>query len=98
MPKVKLSDIGRWAPEGVVHVRRVQAVAETTKPKLLLHGHWHQFQQVTLPGQETEVIGLAMDGTNRSWLILDLPRLGITHEPADSACRFDGVSGQGSQW
>lgn len=81
MPKVKLSDIGRYAPEGVTNARRVQAVAEATKPKLLLHGHWHQFQQVPLPGQETEVIGLSMDGTDQSWLILDLPALEITHEP-----------------
>lgn len=81
MPKVKFSDIGRYAPEGVAHARRVQEVAAATKPKLLLHGHWHQFQQVTLPGQDTEVIGLSMDGTEQSWLVLDLPGLEITHAP-----------------
>lgn len=48
MPKVKLSDIGRYAPEGVAHARRAQEVAGATKPKLLIHGHWHQFQEVTL--------------------------------------------------
>jgi hypothetical protein len=60
----------------------VRKVAGATKPKLLLHGHWQQFQQVRLPGQETEVIGLSTDGTRRSWMILDLPGLAITHEPA----------------
>jgi Icc-related predicted phosphoesterase len=60
----------------------VREVAEATKPKLLLHGHWHQFQQVRLPGQETEVIGLSCDDTRRSWMVLDLPGLAITHEPA----------------
>ena len=85
MPKVKFSDIGRYAPEGVAHARRVQEVAAATKPKLLLHGHWHQFQQVTLPGQDTEVIGLSMDGTEQSWLVLDLPGLEITHAPTTEA-------------
>jgi Icc-related predicted phosphoesterase len=60
----------------------VREVAEATKPKLLLHGHWHQFQQVRLPGQETEVIGLSCEDTRRSWMVLDLPGLAITHEPA----------------
>ena len=84
MPKVKLSDIGRYAPEGVTNARHVQAVAEATKPKLLLHGHWHQFQQVTLPCRETEVIGLSMDGTRKSWIVLELPGLEVTHEREDA--------------
>ena len=64
--------------------RRVQAVAVATKPKLLLHGHWHQFQQVALPGRETEVIGLSTDGTRKSWIVLDLPGLEVTHEREDA--------------
>ena len=63
---------------------RVREVAGATKPKLLLHGHWHQFQQVRLPGQDTEVIGLSTDGTRKSWMVLDLPGLEITHEPEDA--------------
>ena len=73
---------GRHDPATLQSARHVQAVAEATKPQLLLHGHWHQFQQVRLPGQETEVIGLSYDGTRKSWLVLDLPGLEITHEPA----------------
>ena len=53
----------------------VREVSEVTEPKLLLHGHWHQFQQVQLPGQDTEVIELSTDGTLKSWLVLDLPGL-----------------------
>ena len=74
----------RYDPYTLQSARHVQEVAEATKPKLLLHGHWHQFQQVRLPGQETEVIGLSTDGTRKSWLVLDLPGLEITHE-AESA-------------
>ncbi len=70
-----------YDPATMQSARHVQAVAEATKPKVLLHGHWHQFQQVRLPEQETEVIGLSMDGTEQSWLVLDLPGLGITHAP-----------------
>ncbi len=69
----------RYDPYTLQSARHVQEVAEATKPKLLLHGHWHQFQQVALPGQDTKVIGLSMDGTEPSWLVLDLPGLEITH-------------------
>ena len=101
MPKVKLSEIDRYVPEGVTHARRVQDVAEATTPRLLLHGHWHQFQQVALPGQDTEVIGLSMDGTEQSWLVLDLPGLDVTHElasqpnsnPFAGLAVFEGDSG-----
>ena len=71
---------GRYDPATLQSARHVQEVASATKPKLLLHGHWHQFQQVRLPGQETEVIGLSYDGARKSWLVLDLPGIGITHE------------------
>ncbi len=71
---------GRYDPYTLQSARHVQDVAEATQPKLLLHGHWHQFQKVRLPGQETEVIGLSYDGTRKSWLVLDLPGIGITHE------------------
>ncbi len=73
----------RYAPSTLESARHVQAVAEATQPALLLHGHWHQFQQVPLPGQDTEVIGLSYDGTLRSWLVLDLPGLAVTHAPTD---------------
>ncbi|MHB1500647.1 MAG: hypothetical protein ACYCYK_05700 [Candidatus Dormibacteria bacterium] len=59
----------------------VREVAEGTKPKLLLHGHWHQFQEVRLPGQKTEVIGLSTDGARKSRMVLDLPGLAVTDEP-----------------
>ncbi len=72
----------RYDPCTLQSARHVQAVAEAAKPKLLLHGHWHQFQQVRLPGPETEVIGLSTDGTRKSWMVLDLPGLEITDEPA----------------
>ncbi|MDA8330353.1 MAG: metallophosphoesterase [Candidatus Dormibacteraeota bacterium] len=65
--------------------RNVQAVAEAAKLKLLLHGHWHQFQQVRLPGQDTEVIGPSTDSSRRSWMVLDLPGLGITRELVGAA-------------
>lgn len=38
-----------------------------------------------MPGQETEVIGLSMDGSEQSWLVLDLPGLEITHAPTAHA-------------
>jgi len=60
------------------------ALTPLTKPELWLHGHWHQFQKVSLPGQDTEVIGLSTDGTRKSWMVLDLPGLAITHEPEDA--------------
>ncbi|MHB1502279.1 MAG: hypothetical protein ACYCYK_14320 [Candidatus Dormibacteria bacterium] len=79
MTKVKLPGMVRYVPEGVANARLVQEVVGATKPKLVLHGHW---QQVRLPEQEVQVIGLSMDGTDQSWMVLDLPRLGITREPA----------------
>ena len=72
-----------YAPSTLACADHVQAVAVATQPRLLLHGHWHQFQQVALPGQPTTVVGLAADGTPRSWLVLDLPSLAITHAPVD---------------
>ena len=75
----------RYEESTLESARHVQEVAGATKPKLLLHGHWHQFQQVTLPGQDTEVIGLSMDGTEQSWLVLDLPGLEIIHAPTTQA-------------
>ncbi|HVC23814.1 MAG TPA: metallophosphoesterase [Candidatus Dormibacteraeota bacterium] len=74
---------GYRSPEAAVSARLVQEVAETTKPKLLVHGHWHQFQQVQLPGHDTEVVGLSNDGNPQSWLVLELPTLAITHAPID---------------
>ncbi len=78
-----------WAPwcasSTLACAEQVQAVAEATQPPLLLHGHWHQFQQVRLPGQDTEVVGISMDGTEQSWLVLDLPGLEITHAPTAHA-------------
>jgi predicted phosphodiesterase len=73
----------KYEPATLESAKHIQAVAETTKPKLLLHGHWHQFQQVRLQGQGTEVIGLSMDGTRKSWIVLDLPGLEIIHERED---------------
>ena len=78
---MRLAGVPKYSPGTQQSLRLVQEVAEATKPKLLLRGHWHQFQQVILPGQETEVIGLAMDGTEQSWLVLDLPGLQITRAP-----------------
>ncbi len=70
----------RHDPYTLQSARHVQEVASATKPKLLLHGHWHKFQQVPLPGQGTEVIGLSCDGTRKSWVVLDLPGLETAHE------------------
>ena len=63
---------------------RVREVAQAARANWRLDGHWHQFQQVGLPGQDTEVIGLSTDGTRKSWMVLDLPSLAITHEPEDA--------------
>jgi len=75
---------GYRPPQAMVSARLVQEVAETTIPKLLFHGHWHQFQQIQLRGNGTEVVGLSKDGEPQSWLVLELPELAITHEPEPS--------------
>ncbi len=84
-PRVRLEGVPKYSPGTQQSLRLVQEVAEATKPKLLLHGHWHHFQQVILPGQETEVVGLSMDGTEQSWMVLDLPGLENTHAPTAQA-------------
>lgn len=77
--------------------RHVHEVAEATKPKLLPHSHWHQFQQVRLPGQETEVIGPFYDETCRNWLVLATCRRwksrtgeGTERRPSDARPPFAG--------
>ncbi|MDA8331220.1 MAG: metallophosphoesterase [Candidatus Dormibacteraeota bacterium] len=82
LPQVTVYGPVKFLPGVQQSAGRVREVAEATNPKLLLHGHWHQFQQLRLPGQDTEVIGLSTDGTRRSWMVLDLPGLEIRHEPA----------------
>ncbi len=85
LPQVTVYGLVKFLPGVHQSAGRVREVADATKPKLLLHGHWHQFQQVRLPGQETEVIGLSTDGTRKSWMVLDLPGLEITHAPTTQA-------------
>jgi len=84
LPQVTTYGPVKFLPGVQQSAGRGREVADATKPKLLLHGHWHQFQKVRLPGQATEVIGLSTDGTRKSWMVLDLPGLEITHEPGDA--------------
>ncbi|MDA8332489.1 MAG: metallophosphoesterase [Candidatus Dormibacteraeota bacterium] len=97
-PRVRMEGVPKHSPGAQHNLGLVQEVAESTEPKLLLHGHWHQFQQVRLPGRETEVIGLSMDGTEQSWLVLDLPGLEITpapttHSTLDPFAELEDVGG-----
>jgi len=39
---------------------------------------------VRLPRPEAQMVRLSDDGTPKSWLVLDLPGLEITHEPDDA--------------
>ncbi len=85
-PTASLPQATEYAPVNFLpsvqqSARRVREVAEASKPKLLLHGHWQQFHQVRLTGQDTEVVRLSTDGTRRSWLVVDLPGLEVTYQP-----------------
>ena len=79
---------GSFPPDGVTWHDLMPSPLPSDPTRLLVasdtHGHWHQFQQVRLPGLDTEVIGLSTDGTLKSWIVLDLPGLEITHAPADA--------------
>ena len=52
----------------------------TTRPKLVLHGHWHRRHSLSVQDRDNHVYrveGLASDqeGDSRSWGVLELPGL-----------------------
>ena len=50
-------------------------VAEAIRPKLVVHGHWHH--AYTIERDNTTVVGLDCDGTDRAVALLDLDTLQI---------------------
>lgn len=64
-------------PESQVNREKLQRIVEATRPKLVIHGHYHSCytSSATLgDGSVVRVQGLAADrdGDDRSWLMLDL--------------------------
>lgn len=62
-----------WSPikESAANRRAVDAVIESAKPRLIIHGHMHVWNESKL-SNGTQVISLDMNGTaSRSWVILN---------------------------
>ncbi len=66
--------------------RRIQTAAQRTKPRLLVHGHWHVRHSSTwhAPWGECQVEGLGSDLRPGAFAILDLETLSVT-QPAEVA-------------
>lgn len=72
-------DVADEARSHEVRVLLARAVA-ATRPRLVIHGHWHRRHSTALSlqsGDVTQVEGLASDneGDQRSWGVLALPTL-----------------------
>lgn len=65
-----------------VRLRLADAV-EATRPRLVLHGHWHRRHSTVLPltgGHAVQIEGFASDveADHRSWGVLELPSLRLS--------------------
>jgi predicted phosphodiesterase len=87
--------LGGYRPsEASITPKLIQTVAEATRPRLLMHAHWHHFIDTEVPpGVATasdptptacRVAGLACDDMDGSWAVLDLPSLHLSLDSASS--------------
>ena len=84
--------LGGYRPsEASITPKLIQTVAEATRPRLLIHGHWHHFIDTEVPldgaiGSEPNqtaacVAGLACDDMDGSRAVLDRPSLHLSLDP-----------------
>lgn len=79
-PGIRISPEIQQVCDAARHV--VSAAVAKTSPKLVVHGHWHGRNRVSLQELGCEIVGLAANlrrtGRNkRSFLVLDLPDLTV---------------------
>lgn len=75
-----VGDKDAW-PESEANRRRLLAVVNEVKPRLLFHGHYHHRHTATLTGRDfaTRIEGLGRDGDPASFVVLNLlPTLALS--------------------